>query len=531
MKSIDYCNKNLINGFAYHYSNLVIIKQIIPLINNYISKIENINDLNKIIHIFLLQRDIFEEIYNDFIKNITYISDIKKLEEFYKIINNKYSPEYIITLLNIYLKKNINSEIINNHLADSLVINFTSVLFNNITKLIDHLSLQSNEIVKNSIIGHVKKYLNIEIQKELNNILTTTDHTLKQELEHKYNLIYKKYNDQNLIKIMMDCKNNLYNELNYELNEINEINPIAVEKLHVIAVISNPCLYKRRYVLMKEFIERMSKNNDIILYIVELAYHNQSFYITNSNNSHHLQLRTKNPLWHKENMINLGVKYLLPKNWKAFAWIDSDLEFDNKSWATDAVNILKDNKDVIQLFQTGNDLNRDGSIIKVVNSAGYFYSLNKPYCGNQGKDYWHPGYAWAISRKGYDTIKELFQYAIVGSGDVIMLKSILNKYNENSDYSEFKNPSLDFRNAVLNFQNKAKNLKLGYIPGNIYHSYHGTKECRKYTERHSILNKYNYSPSNHITFDEKGILVPTNACPESFLNEIHNYFCERKEDD
>ena len=73
------------------------------------------------------------------------------------------------------------------------------------------------------------------------------------------------------------------------------------EKLHVVMVISNPCNFKRRIKLAKEFIQRMKTNTDVILYIVELAYLcNDKFCITKPTNPRHLQLKTKVPLWHKE---------------------------------------------------------------------------------------------------------------------------------------------------------------------------------------------------------------------------------------
>jgi len=53
------------------------------------------------------------------------------------------------------------------------------------------------------------------------------------------------------------------------------------DKLHVIAVISNPCLFARRYILMKEFINRMElEEQNVELYIVELTYGDQEFIIT-----------------------------------------------------------------------------------------------------------------------------------------------------------------------------------------------------------------------------------------------------------
>ena len=52
------------------------------------------------------------------------------------------------------------------------------------------------------------------------------------------------------------------------------------DKLHVIAVISNPCNYKIRYKLARQFFQRMEKEKDVILYIVELVYGDQEFAVT-----------------------------------------------------------------------------------------------------------------------------------------------------------------------------------------------------------------------------------------------------------
>ena len=94
---------------------------------------------------------------------------------------------------------------------------------------------------------------------------------------------------------------------------ISNNNPIE-EKLNVIIVISNPCLYAKRYILLKEFVKRIEEEEEHVnLFIVELIYGDQKFIISNKNNKHHLQLKTEVPLWHKENMINLGVKYLFLK--------------------------------------------------------------------------------------------------------------------------------------------------------------------------------------------------------------------------
>ena len=142
--------------------------------------------------------------------------------------------------------------------------------------------------------------------------------------------------------------------IHYKVNDIKcailNNDPIETE-LNVILVISNPCLFSRRYILLKEFVKRINEEEEHVkLYIVELIYPNQQFMVTDSCNKNHLQLKTDTPIWHKENMVRLGVHHLLPKNYKAFAWIDADIEFDSSSWALDTLKILNGSKDVVQLF-------------------------------------------------------------------------------------------------------------------------------------------------------------------------------------
>jgi hypothetical protein len=319
-------------------------------------------------------------------------------------------------------------------------------------------------------------------------------------------------------------------DINYKLNDIKfaitNNDPIE-EKLNVVIAISNPCLYARRYILLKEFIRRIEEEEkNVRLFIVELIYKNQKFIITDKKCKNHLQIYTKTPIWHKENMINLGVKYLLPNEWKAFAWIDADIEFESTTWALDTLKILNGCKDIIQVFSHVVDMDKNENSLNHFNSFGYSFSKNKKYT-SKGLDYWHPGYAWAITRKAYDKIGGLYDKGILGSGDNIMALSFINKviYMNNINYHE------DYNNSMLNFQEKANKLRLGYTPGVIRHHYHGSKKNRKYTERWQLLIKYSYSPIIHLSYDKNNILIPTKNIPKEFIDDILNYFKERKEDE
>jgi hypothetical protein len=316
-----------------------------------------------------------------------------------------------------------------------------------------------------------------------------------------------------------------YPPINHIKSAIENNDPID-NILHVIAVISNPGGFKKRVQLMKDFLHRMELETHVIVYVVEMVYGNQEFSIIDVKNTRHLGLRTITPIWHKENMINLGVYYLLPKDWKAFAWIDADIEFENPTWALDTLKILNGCSDVVQLFSHAVDMDKINRTMNIFNSFGFQYSKGLAY-SSKYPDYWHPGYAWACTKKAYQKMGKLFDLAILGSADFIMAHCFLNKgfHVTNKKFSHSMNQ------AILEFEERVKRLRLGYVPGVIRHHFHGSKANRKYIQRNDIIYKYHYDPSSQISVDSLGILIPTKHFQMGFKNEIFNYFLQRNEDE
>jgi hypothetical protein len=292
------------------------------------------------------------------------------------------------------------------------------------------------------------------------------------------------------------------------------------DNLHVIMVVSNPCQFASRYILAKEFMYRMHREPNVLLYVVEMVYGDQEFHVTNEKTPRHLQVRTTHPLWHKENMINMGVK-LLPLNWKAMAWIDADIEFESSSFALDALKLLNGCSDVIQLFSHCLDMDKQEGTMNTWAGFGYCHCKNKV----RGKEVWHPGYAWAITRKAYEKIGGLYELSILGSGDHNMSLSFIGHGLQSVN----GHASDHYKKSIVDFQHKASHLRLGYVPGIIRHYYHGSKINRKYNERWSILVKHQYNPESHVKQDN-GVLVPTDTCPTELLTDIMSYFKERNED-
>ena len=130
-----------------------------------------------------------------------------------------------------------------------------------------------------------------------------------------------------------------------------------------------------------------------------------------------------------------------------------------------------------------------------------------------------------MTRKAYETVG-IVDKSILGSGDNIMALSFIGKCQNiiNPKFSD------GYNKYMLDYQIKAKNLRLGYTPGVIRHYYHGTKQNRKYNERWLLLIKYQYNPYNDIIYNN-GIICPTNSFCTEFKKDIMNYFIERKEDD
>lgn len=296
-----------------------------------------------------------------------------------------------------------------------------------------------------------------------------------------------------------------------------------IKKLHVIAVYENPCAYSRRYALTKNFLERIKLNKDIILYFVELCYKNQNHVFYDKQNPRHLLINTKtNFFWHKENLINIGVEKLLPKNWTAFAWIDSDITFDNPSWAENALNLLNGSKDVVQLFSHALSYDKKGNFKNDTSFAFQNIVVKK-------NNFCRSGLAWAITRNAYFKLGKLLDFFILGGGDTAFAFSVVNSSKL------FKILPRGFSNAFVKlisfYQEKASHLRLGYVPGTIRHFYHGFRENRQYYERQKVLIKHKFDPTKHLIRIDNGLLVPSKSCPKQLISDIENYFKQRKEDE
>lgn len=298
-----------------------------------------------------------------------------------------------------------------------------------------------------------------------------------------------------------------------------------LDKLWVITVVSNPARYRSRYKLLEVFknsVERAGAN----LFIVECALGNRPFEVTQADNPHHLQLRTNDEIWHKENMINLGIQRL-PRDWKYVAWIDADIEFIRPDWPEEIVHQLQHYK-VIQLFQTAIDLGPNGEALKTHEGFMSSFINGKPLPNKKNYPVWHPGYGWAARREAIDDLGGLFDVAILGSADHHMAWCLIGK---GLQYAPSK-ISPAYKRELSTWQDRANThirQNVGYMSGTIVHHWHGKKRDRRYVERWDILLKHDYDPDQDLQRDWQGLYRLSDK-GERMRNDLREYFRMRNED-
>jgi hypothetical protein len=319
--------------------------------------------------------------------------------------------------------------------------------------------------------------------------------------------------------------------------------------LYVVAVVSNPLRFKSRFKLYQRFAEHMSESG-AILFTVEQAFGDRHFAVTDRNNPHHIQVRSYDELWHKENMINLGIQRVsaLYPDAEYIAWIDADVEFQREDWVNETLHQLQ-HYQVVQLFQQAVDLGPEGEAFKVHTGFMYSYLSGKPkpqpgvpgdwnYYGQSfaGKptvyNVWHPGYAWAARREAFDMLGGLYDVSILGSGDHLMAWALIGEGVRQLP----SGMSPGYKESLRIWQERAEKFiqrDVGYVNGTLLHHWHGKKSDRRYKSRWEILEEFKFDPEFDIKRDWQGLFqFNLDGTPRmlGLRDNVRRYFRGRNED-
>lgn len=298
--------------------------------------------------------------------------------------------------------------------------------------------------------------------------------------------------------------------------------------LHVVGVISNPVRYHSRYRLFREWECEMLKTKNIKLHIVEASFGDRHHEVTCHEHNGHLQLKSKQGIWIKENMINLGVRHLLPPHWKYMAWIDCDVFFRDPCWAQETLHQLQ-HYGVVQPWSDCLDLGNSGNVIQHFKSFGYIHQMRlkkKPVAG-PGYAYAHTGFAWACTRTFWENVRGLMDFCILGSADHHQGWAMIGCVSATVP----KKISQSYVRRCHDWQQHAVKVthgEVGYVSGRIEHKWHGSKVKRYYRDRWEILFHNHYDPDKDLAYDHQGLLHVRGK--PKLVHDIHKYNLSRMED-
>jgi hypothetical protein len=338
---------------------------------------------------------------------------------------------------------------------------------------------------------------------------------------------------------LFSCENRRLVETLHPLGAPTDLSLFASNQLYVVTVIFNPARFRRRYALYENFAKHVQDLGGVLV-TVEVAFGNRPFEVTDPTNPFHLQVRTDQELWIKENAIRLGIEHLtrVVPNWQYVAWIDADLQFQRRDIFNETVQQLQ-HAEVVQMFSHAVDMGPQGQHVRTDTGFMYQYVKNGavPPTSTRGTKvgdrylFWHPGYAWAARRKAMNTVP-IFELGILGAGDHHMALALVGK----AELSLPKDISPGYRAAVLNWQRAAQvNIRrnVGFVPGMVTHAWHGDKSNRKYVERWQVLIETQFDPSRDLVRDVQGLLRLTDFQDERSIrlkDLIRAYFNQRNED-
>lgn len=324
-----------------------------------------------------------------------------------------------------------------------------------------------------------------------------------------------------------------------------------LSKFYVITPIVNSPRYKARAQNYLKF-KAVCEQADVQLVTVECAFGERPFEVTERDNPMHVQVRSVEELWMKENLINIGIEYVLQidPDAKYIGWFDSDqfpISITPRQWFEEIWHQLQ-HYEFVQCWEYLINFGPDGqpisqpqmSFMKTYAAAGFQIPKGKnvkhTLAGHSGSvSLGRPGLAWAASVKALSKVGRLMDFCILGSGDWHMAHALVGGISEEGGYSHEANKLSAYMRKMVQWQERCERWikrDVGYVPVTVGHWYHGDKKDRKYGDRGRILIDNAYDPDQDIKYDAQGLLQLETWEPRQIRlrDHIRAYFASRNED-
>jgi len=273
------------------------------------------------------------------------------------------------------------------------------------------------------------------------------------------------------------------------------------------------------------------------LVAVELSF-NGAFELSPGDADVLVQVHGGDIMWQKERLLNIGLRHL-PPSCRNVAWLDCDLIFEDDTWMMRASQALETFA-IVHLFDERHDLDPDAETEprpKPHAEPTAFSSIYKLVTGQAAPDQFSRmgvvgalrstnGLAWAGRRDVLDR-HGLYDACIVGAGDKAMTCAALGRLDD-AIVAHRMNPrrTAHFRSWAGPFSEMVQGA-VGYIPGRIFHLWHGDLKHRQYAERPAWLD--GFDPFTDIALDRNGCWR-WSSNKQDLHARVARYFRSRHED-
>jgi hypothetical protein len=300
-------------------------------------------------------------------------------------------------------------------------------------------------------------------------------------------------------------------------------------ELCAVTTIYNPANYRSRFRLYEDFRIRMEKS-EVPLYTVELVTGDRKHTVTDAKDPYSIQVRSRHPLWHKENLVNIALERL-PRRWDLVAWLDADIAFARADWAEATKENLKKHA-FVQMFSHVVDLGPQFEPRGVEESFVYHRRTGraKPRSALRSthKGLGQTGYAWAARRHTLAAMGGLLETSILGSNDYFMAHALVGALTPKMT----RMPGSNYAATLMEWQQRCEKVvrrNVGYVDTTILHYWHGRRSDRGYDRRWRILVENRFDPQLDLKKNAEGLLQLTDRNP-ALRKAIQKYFQSRKED-
>ena len=223
-------------------------------------------------------------------------------------------------------------------------------------------------------------------------------------------------------------------------------------------------------------------------------------------------------LFQKEHLVRL-LETKVPKKYTKLLSLDLDIIFDDYTWYGQLSQIL-DSNDVVQCFRTAKWLDVTYQHIEKEADTCTLHVKGKSFWDVGNPRSYHPGFGWAFNREWYNNVG-YYDLGIIGSGDTIFSFALFEKYYG----KEIENTEI-YMKSRAEWITKLKDVKVGYLPVDIYHMYHGSMKKRQYVSRYEYFKRVK-------NIEDVSAINSTGAyelTDESLNNKMRMFFRERDDD-